>query len=169
MYPWYHDNEVDINLPADDRNAIQQLYGSKDKTWGPFKPQNRPKTPPTTTTTTTTTRRPLVYYPHRPNEPYDPRRRYPYNNNPHQRDREPPTTTTYRPRTDSASYPTRSWYPRRQPTKPKKLKPDTCHTTYDAISIIRREIFIFRGQVNCLINIFNCMNLITTIQIYFNQ
>uniref|UniRef100_W8AD11 Matrix metalloproteinase-16 n=1 Tax=Ceratitis capitata TaxID=7213 RepID=W8AD11_CERCA len=149
MYPWYHDNDVDINLPADDRNAIQQLYGAKEKTWGPFKPPQRPKTIPTTTTTTTT-RRPLVYYPQYPSyEPYEPRRRYPYNNNPYHRNREPlttTTTTTYRPRTDSPPRPTKNWHPRRQPTKPKKLKPDNCHTTYDAISLIRREIFIFRGQ-----------------------
>ncbi|XP_054090383.1 matrix metalloproteinase-2 isoform X2 [Zeugodacus cucurbitae] len=140
MYPWYRD-EVDINLPADDRNAIQQLYGSKEKTWGRFTPPTRPRPP---LTTTTTTRRPLVYRPQYPyNEPYDPHHR-----NTHYRTRPTTTTTTtYRPpRTDSPPQPTRSPYPRRQSTKPKKLKPDTCHTTYDAISIIRRELFIFRGQ-----------------------
>ncbi|XP_067628934.1 matrix metalloproteinase-2 [Eurosta solidaginis] len=155
MYPWYHDSDVDINLPDDDRNAIQQLYGAKEKTWGPFKPQPRPKT--TTTTTTSTTRRPLIYYPQYPqqpqypsNDPYAPRRQYPYN--PHHRNRDHPTTspttstTTYRPRTDSPPRPTKNWSQRRQPTKPKKLKPDTCQTSYDAISIIRRETFIFRGQ-----------------------
>ncbi|XP_017468393.1 PREDICTED: matrix metalloproteinase-2 isoform X2 [Rhagoletis zephyria] len=152
MYPWYHDNDVDINLPDDDRYAIQQLYGAKEKTWGPFKPQPRPQTTPTTTTTT---RRPLVYYPQYPQQPqypsydpYYPRRQYPYN--PHHRNREPvttsTTTTTYRPRTDSPPRPTKNWSQRRHPTKPKKLKPDTCQTSYDAISIIRREIFIFRGQ-----------------------
>lgn len=146
MYPWYHGNGVDVNLPADDRNAIQELYGAKEKTWGPV---NRPTMQRTTstTTTTTTTRRPLVYYPrqqypkNRPN--YDwptqaPPTRYPPNqprrtHHHHQHHHHHTTTTT------------KSWHTR-PTTKPRKPKPDNCLTHYDAISMIRRELFIFRGQ-----------------------
>lgn len=55
MFPWYQNNEVAGNLPDDDRFGIQQLYGTKEKTWGPYKPQT------TTTTTTTTTMRAMIY------------------------------------------------------------------------------------------------------------
>ncbi|KMY92553.1 matrix metalloproteinase-2 isoform X1 [Drosophila simulans] len=54
MFPWYQNNEVAGKLPDDDRYGIQQLYGTKEKTWGPYKPQ-------TTTTTTTTTMRAMIY------------------------------------------------------------------------------------------------------------
>jgi len=60
MYPWYQNNEVDGKLPDDDRHGIQELYGSKEKTWGPYRPR------PTTTSTTTTTMRTMSYYPDKP-------------------------------------------------------------------------------------------------------
>ncbi|XP_037956211.1 matrix metalloproteinase-2 [Teleopsis dalmanni] len=161
MNPWYHGYENEITLPDDDRIAIQELYGSKEKTWGPFKPQ-RPRVPPTTTTTTTsTTMRTLIYYPdrrypehprypHNPHYPYgdpnDPRRHHHHYN----RNREPlttTTTTTYRPRTYPPPRPPKPTQKRTYATaKPRKLKPDSCTTHYDAISMIRRELFIFRGQ-----------------------
>lgn len=171
MYPWYQGNTAEINLPDDDRTAIQELYGSKDKTWGPFKPPARPKT--TTSTTTTTTMRPLVYYPdrrypvYRPaynprppaypnsNDPYEPRIHTHHHNPNYPSHAEPTTTTTtQRPRTDAPPpRPTKEWHRRTNThvtSKPRKLKPDTCLTTYDAISMIRRELFIFRGQVSNL-------------------
>ncbi|XP_030387310.1 matrix metalloproteinase-2 isoform X2 [Scaptodrosophila lebanonensis] len=148
MFPWYQSNEVDGKLPDDDRNGIQELYGAKDKTWGPYRPR---ATARTTTTTTTTTMRPMVYFPQRPNVPT---RRYPYYterplyrpHNPRQTER-PTAATRATPRTYPTvrNYPTARTYPKK-PTKPRKIKPDTCRTHYDAISMIRNELFIFRGQ-----------------------
>lgn len=34
------------------------------------------------------------------------------------------------------------------PPAPRNDKPDKCDTSYDAISIIRREIFVFKGRVS---------------------
>lgn len=68
MFPWYQNNEVDGKLPDDDRNGIQELYGSKEKVWGPYRPNATPR-PTTTTTTTTTTMRSLRYYPQTPRYP----------------------------------------------------------------------------------------------------
>lgn len=190
MFPWYQGYEVGSDLPDDDRTAIQELYGSKVKIWGSYKPQPRPTTTSTTTTTTTTTMRPLVYYPpnNYPNRYYPQNNPYPYNpqnypvdrnNNRHHHQQhhhryyntnnQPPrtypsypeqrptptttttttTTTTRRYRTQPPQRPTPKPTKHRTvyPTKPRKLKPDNCMTSYDAISMIRRELFIFRGQV----------------------
>lgn len=190
MFPWYQGYQVGSALPDDDRTAIQELYGSKVKIWGSFKPQPRPTTTKTTTTTTTTTMRPLVYYPqnNHPNrynpqyKPYNPHHpqhyptdrnnnrhhhhnsHYPYYNNnntpsrsypyPEQR----PTTTTTTTSTTTTTTTTRrprTQHPQQSPPKPtkrrmtpKKMKPDTCMTSYDAISMIRGELFIFKGQVS---------------------
>lgn len=197
MFPWYHGYQINGELPEDDQLAIQNLYGNKDKQWGPYNPR------PITTTTTTTTLRPIRYYPekqptysdnprrppsnpdnrpyyphHKPNDPrynhpnnnpynpYDPR--YPYS----KPTRYPPTrarpdneipsrtpapqtpqtaptqrTETYRPRTQP-HYPRTTHMPKhrhRPPTKEPK-KPDSCKTSYDAISMLRRELFIFKDQ-----------------------
>lgn len=209
MYPWYQGYTVGSELPNDDRNAIQELYGAKVKGWATYNPPPRP----TTTTTTTTTTTPRTYYPIRNNPHYNPNP-YPYppqrptvdsrhyyynnhdnnNNNNHNNNnnkrhnypthhnprydqtprtyypdyRTPPTTrrsyitptttattttttTTRRPRI----HPTQRYNPpQRTPTKthrtskPRKPKPDSCLTHYDAISMIRGELFIFRGQVS---------------------
>lgn len=181
MYPWYQGFEVDFKLPADDSNAIQELYGFKGKAWGRYKPPERPTTTSTTTTTTTTTLRPIVYYPpQNPRERYD-WRKYQHQHHQHHHPRQQPrqpfnrdrpfispkmtttttttttmaSTTTTTTTTDKPmhSRPTKGWtnhtyhHPPSHPTKPRKLKPDNCRTHYDAISMIRRELFIFRGQV----------------------
>ncbi|XP_026834348.1 matrix metalloproteinase-2 [Drosophila erecta] len=64
MFAWYQDIDVEGKLPDDDRNGIQELYGSREKTWGPYRPQTTP------TTTTTTTMRTMVY--RADNPPYRP-------------------------------------------------------------------------------------------------
>ncbi|KAH8345445.1 hypothetical protein KR084_000732 [Drosophila pseudotakahashii] len=196
MYPWYQNNEVDGKLPDDDRHGIQELYGSKEKTWGPYRPR------PTTTTTTTTTMRSLNYYPEKP--AYRPWNNPNYNTNKErERDRERQeqerrrqeqerqeqedrrrerervrererqerdrqerdrqerdrqervrleweranreriTTTTRRPPT--RPYQNGGHRQNHHHSKPRKPKPDTCMTYYDAISMIRGELFIFRG------------------------
>ncbi|KAG5878181.1 hypothetical protein JTB14_028197 [Gonioctena quinquepunctata] len=76
MYPWYKkmENGFDYELPDDDKQAIQFLYGSRDnrRKWAK-NPEFHPVTTTTTTTTTTTPRpRPRVVYPNRPKIPYDP-------------------------------------------------------------------------------------------------
>lgn len=48
------------------------------------------------------------------------------------------TTSTTTPRPAATSRP--------PPRPPKNDKPDTCNTDYDAISVIRREIYIFKGK-----------------------
>lgn len=245
MRPWYESNEVD-KLPDDDRNAIQELYGSKDKIWAPY----RPHIPPPTTTTTTTMR-PRVYYPQtRPNNypSYTPnyypnrdrtredeerererqrqieqererqrqiekterdrihrlkleererqerererikrlreeRERQEYlrreyerqqreraererereererEREEHERGRErertratPPTHPARRIPATQPSYRTYNNPSQRtnKPYKPRKTKPDSCTTSYDAISMLRGELFIFKGQVSGL-------------------
>ncbi|XP_050696961.1 matrix metalloproteinase-2-like [Eriocheir sinensis] len=53
-----------------------------------------------------------------------------------------PPTTTPRPVTPKPIVPTT---PHRPPKKPSD-RPDTCNTDYDAISVIRQEIYIFKGK-----------------------
>ncbi|XP_070850769.1 matrix metalloproteinase-2 isoform X2 [Drosophila suzukii] len=200
MYPWYQNNEVDGKLPDDDRHGIQELYGSKEKTWGPYRPR------PTTTSTTTTTMRTMSYYPdkpvYRPNkererardrqeqerkrqaqerqEQEDRRREREWERQRQERERQErerqdrdrqdrdrqdrkrleweraererntsqnpvtrPTPTTRRPTTRPYQ---NGWHRQsHHHNKPRKPKPDTCMTSYDAISMIRGELFIFRG------------------------
>lgn len=73
----------------------------------------------------------------------------------------PSTTTTPSPRiTGKPEIPTKPTQPTKKPVHPPKphprpphggRKPSTCDTTYDAISIIRRELFIFKDRVNFLV------------------
>ncbi|CAH1404556.1 unnamed protein product [Nezara viridula] len=105
MYPWYQ-GFGSIDLHEDDKLAIQQLYGVKEKQWGKNsgeKPVHRwPPRPGVRPIPTTTT-----------------------------------TTTTPRPR------PTR---PPEPPTTEAPEAPNTCNTSYDAIALIRGEVFIFKGK-----------------------
>ncbi|XP_011164510.2 matrix metalloproteinase-2 isoform X2 [Solenopsis invicta] len=156
MYPWYQGLSANYELPEDDRHGIQQMYGApEDKLWGniPGGPP-LPPTATTTTTTTTTTYRPWRPRPTRPNHyPDEGRPRQPgrYPQKPDYRPHKPhrhhttswstttttTTTTTMRP-TPRIRH---RWTPPQRDDVPNK-----CDTSYDAISIIRREVFVFKGR-----------------------
>ncbi|KAH8321767.1 hypothetical protein KR067_000741 [Drosophila pandora] len=229
MFPWYQNNEVDGKLPDDDRNGIQELYGSKEKVWGPYRPNATPR-PITTTTTTTTTMRSLRYYPQTPRYPNrESETRQEYERRMHRqreeewrrqqrekqqqqererreqersereraerersererserersererlererldrersdrerldremwerernRNRYPvPTTTTTSTTTTPRPIRTHTTNSNRNSHhhKPRKHKMDNCKISYDAISLIRGELFIFRKHVSC--------------------
>lgn len=128
MFPWYQGYEEGNDLKEDDQTAIQQLYGPKEDKQFKHNPHFRPTRPHhhTTTVATTTTERPRSYNPR------------PDSDEPRQPDR---------------NYPKKPYRPRWQTTKtsrhnPKYEKPKTCDTDYDAISMIRNELFIFKDKVN---------------------
>lgn len=73
----------------------------------------------------------------------------------------PPPQRTYPPRTYPTRTPERNYpkYPNYPPTTPTievttKPPPDTCNTSYDAISVIRRDVFIFKDAVSNLSNFY---------------
>ncbi|XP_048509263.1 matrix metalloproteinase-2-like isoform X2 [Athalia rosae] len=152
MYPWYQGLSPNYELPEDDRNGIQQMYGApQGKLWGPLdggrhherpaypeRPQRPPPTRPWTTTTTTTT---TTYRPWRP-RPTHPNH-YPENPRDH---------PEYRPRRPDYGYttdrrrPTQPPRSRPRPTTPAPKVPNTCDTSYDAITMFRSEIYVFKGR-----------------------
>ncbi|OXU31482.1 hypothetical protein TSAR_017006 [Trichomalopsis sarcophagae] len=150
-----------------------RLWGKNPDYPGYRPPVHRPSyptyTPRTTTTTTTTTstttterpwrtrpREPMNHPPDRRDHPYRPnhypeeRTRPPYYpprpewpvtpRRPHRHHTPPTVGTTSTPYTTSTTPSSRY----RPPVK--KDLPDKCDTDYDAISLIRRELFIFKGK-----------------------
>lgn len=149
MFPWYFGFR-DGDLPEDDRLAIQTLYGVRDgsKQWGP-NPRRHHFTKPTIKTTTTrppTTRR---YYSNRRVEIITRKPDYEYQTrNPNKPRYYPSEVTTQKTSTNHHQHRHHHHHHNNHNNNNNNPshKPQTCDTTYDAITIIRGEIFIFKGR-----------------------
>lgn len=156
MFPWYSKHSKYGELPDDDRIGIQAIYGQVQPHWR----QTKPTTTTSTTTSTTTERPTRIYYPYygpkdRPSYPTrHPNSNYPNERRPSDADR-PEDRHTRRPYHTTKRYPVTTSAPRRYPGTAvthnvhisRGPKVDACNMDYDAISIIRGEIYIFKDQV----------------------
>lgn len=198
MFPWYHGYQTFDELPKDDREAIQQIYGAPEpNSHGHWQVTNT-----TTTTTTTTTSKPRVFYPDPTPKPRDidrerkkleherrererldrewRRRQYEIERERRKEGKGYTTATPYVPRRNPtrASHPSKQYPAKRpshsrpvdwpqyypvyhHPTKVSTVRPttkrthlhryplpNTCNTSYDAITMIRGELFIFKDRVS---------------------
>ena len=148
MFPWYSSHSrQNYEIPEDDKLGIQEIYGRLSK-WGPNSVNPRP----TTRMETKATRQPRP----RPSNPQSPEHR-PDNPQYPARRPESPRDPARRPESprDPARRPESPQYPARRPESPQypsptlppsEIPPETCSTSYDAIAMIRNEIFVFKGK-----------------------
>lgn len=170
MFPWYHGSTKFKELPEDDRLAIQQIYGPRVKEWGRNELPRNPATRPTTTTTTTA---PRSYYPDR--TPTDreierelekrirdrderdrvererkERERERQREQHEREERERNRIEKEKERERMKEEQKRKWEKRERDRERERnsKKPETCDTSYDAVTIIRGELFIFKDRVS---------------------
>lgn len=112
----WYRSSVVTDLSEDDKNGIKQIYKSGEKEWGPINPPRR------------TTHH---HHHHTTSRP-----RF------EEQTTRAPEYTTRRPPPPPRESPTRA--PMRPTQKP--TEPNTCNTHYDAIAMIRGELYIFSGK-----------------------
>lgn len=123
MFPWYNGYKIGNSLPEDDCIGIQQLYGTKEKQWAPYNPGKHHHTHYHKTTCRPSTPRTQTERPRtRPTQPRHTRPHHPNDRHPNEVDG----------KIDDI--------------------PDTCDTSYDAITMYRGELFIFKGKVSFFFN-----------------